>query len=161
MQIMKRNLKYLTKALSTAVLRRVLREALGKLQEMLWTDVLMRQSFTTYGAAQFTRDVRAVCSLVERYVVDGSSVLRNLSEAVQLLSLPVEDEDEDEDEVQAAPENGQESGRGAGRMSLKRASNKIFTDNTEAKAMLLELGIETLTPANARNILQRRVEDCE
>jgi len=49
---------------------------------------------------------------------------------------------------------------GAG-LSLKEASDRVFTDNTEAKKVLEELDIEILTPANARHILQRRVENIE
>ncbi len=112
---------------------------------MLWTDVLMRQSFTTFGAAQFVRDVHAILSLVERYVPDGSGfVLASLSDGAKLLSLPV-----------GPPDDGGDV------MTLKQASDRVFTDNTEAKKVLQELDIDTLTPANARHILQRRVENSE
>ena len=43
-------------------------------------------------------------------------------------------------------------------MSLRQASDRFFVDNTEAKRALEDLGIDSLTPANARNIVQRRVE---
>jgi hypothetical protein len=67
----------------------------------------------------------------------------NLRDALVLLNLPVVSETD-----------------GDG-MSLQQASNRIFTDNTEAKKVLEELDMETLTPANARQILQRRVENSE
>lgn len=138
---MRRNFEFLFRALSTAVFRRILRESLEKLQDVLWTDVLMRQSFTTFGAAQFMRDIHAILSLVERYVPDGPSALLSLHDGIKLLNLPVEPRE--------------------GVMSLKQASDRVFTDNTEAKKVLQELDIETLTPANARHILQRRVENSE
>jgi len=109
---------------------------------MLWSDVLMSQSFTTFGAAQFTRDLRAVFALIERYFPDGSAAMSTLSDGARLLSLPVE------------PQEG--SG-----VSLKQASDMVFTDNTAAKKLLEDLDIESLTPANARHILQRRVENSE
>lgn len=109
---------------------------------MLWSEVLMSQSFTTLGAAHFTRDLHALFSLVERYIPDGSSSLSSLNEAVRLLNLPVEPAQE-------------------GAISLKEATDKVFTDNTEAKKLLEELEVESLTPANARHILQRRVENSE
>lgn len=102
----------------------------------------MSQSFTTFGAAQFARDIHAIFALVERYIPDGSAAMTSLAEGVKLLNLPVE-----------APE-----GHG---VSLKQASDMVFTDNTTAKKLLEDLEIDSLTPANARHILQRRVENSE
>jgi hypothetical protein len=124
------------------VFRRVCREALVKLQDYLWQSVLMRQSFTTYGATQFRRDGAALVSTIERYIPNGSSVLDNLTEGMQLLSLPVE--------------AGEASG-----LTLKEASDRVFTDNEEARKVLEELHLEGLSPQGARNILQRRVENNE
>ncbi|KAI1030535.1 hypothetical protein LB503_012260 [Fusarium chuoi] len=142
LRILQRNFDFLIRALSTAVFRRVCREALVKLQDYLWQSVLMRQSFTTYGAAQFRRDGAALVSTIERYIPNGSSVLDNLTEGMQLLSLPVE--------------AGETSG-----LTLKDASDRVFTDNEEARKVLEELHLEGLSPQAARNILQRRVENNE
>ncbi|KAH8903674.1 hypothetical protein BR93DRAFT_930830 [Coniochaeta sp. PMI_546] len=141
LRILKRNLDFLSRALSTAAFRRVWRAALDKLNNMLWSDVLMSQSFTTFGAAQFMRDLHAIFALVERYIPDGSAAMTSLAEGVKLLNLPIE-----------APEGG---------ISLKQASDMVFTDNTTAKKLLEDLEIDSLTPANARHILQRRVENSE
>ncbi|KAL2194858.1 TIP-1 family-domain-containing protein [Corynascus similis CBS 632.67] len=139
--ILKRDLGFLQRALGTAVFRRVWREALEKLNNTLWSDVLMSHKFTASGAAQFSRDLQAISALIERYIPDGSSSLCSLSDAIRLLNLPVD-----------APEGG---------MSLKRATDMIFTDNTEAKKLLDELQIDSLDSAHARQILQRRVENAE
>ncbi|KAK4250015.1 RINT1-like protein [Corynascus novoguineensis] len=139
--VLKRDLGFLQRALGTAVFRRVWREALEKLNNTLWSDVLMSHKFTASGAAQFSRDLQAISALIERYIPDGSSSLDSLSDAIRLLNLPVD-----------APEGG---------MSLKRATDMIFTDNTEAKKVLDELQIDSLTSANARQILQRRIENAE
>jgi RAD50-interacting protein 1 len=112
------------------------------MQAMLWTDVLMSHKFTALGAMQFMRDLNAIISLVERFIPNGMAPLGGLLDAVRLLNLPI------------SPE-------GQGEVSLKIASDRVFTDNTEAKKMLEELGIDTLTPANARKVLQRRVENNE
>ncbi|KAH7362080.1 RINT-1 family protein [Plectosphaerella cucumerina] len=141
LRTLRRNLEFISKALSNAASRRIWRDALEKLQDVLWGDVLMRHTFTGLGAAQFMRDFNAICSLVERYIPNGLSSLASLHDALRLLTLPV------------APADGQ--------VSLKEASDRVFTDNQEAKAVLEQLGIETLTPANARHILQRRVENSE
>ncbi|KAL2171786.1 hypothetical protein VTG60DRAFT_1784 [Thermothelomyces hinnuleus] len=141
LRILKRDLDFLQRALGTAVFRRVWRAALERLNNTLWSDVLMSHKFTASGAAQFSRDLQAISALVERYIPDGSSALGSLSDALRLLNLPVD-----------APEGG---------MSLKRATDMVFTDNTEAKKALDELEIDSLTSANARQILQRRVENAE
>ncbi|KAI1807473.1 TIP-1 family-domain-containing protein [Daldinia bambusicola] len=141
LKILKRNLTFLASVLSAAVYRRVWREALEKLQDTIWTTVLMAQSFTMLGAAQFARDLEAIASLVDHNIPDGSIALGTLQDGVRLLSLPLEATD--------------------GVMSLRQASDRAFTDNAEAKKLLTELDIESLTPANARKILQRRVENSE
>ncbi|TPX18210.1 uncharacterized protein E0L32_002719 [Thyridium curvatum] len=155
LRILKRNLEFLSRALGTATFRRIFRDALEKLQEALWADILTRQSFTTFGAAQFLHDIRAVASLVDRYIPDGGSgALETLTEGAVLLNLPLE---------QPPREEGSSGGSTAAPapMTLKQATDRVFTDNSEAKKVLEELGIGTLTPANARNILQRRVENSE
>lgn len=106
---------------------------------MLWTEVLMSQKFTALGAAQFVRDLDAICSLIERYVRDGSNALGSLLDAARLLNLPLIAQKE-------------------GDTSLEQASDVLFTDNTEAKKLLEGLHMESITPSNARHILQRRVE---
>jgi RAD50-interacting protein 1 len=105
---------------------------------MLWTDVLMKHNFTTLGSAQFLRDLQAIASVVDRHIPEGSIALNTIMDGARVLSLPLETEN--------------------GALSLQAACDRFFTDNAEAKRVLEELGIETLTPANARNIVQKRVE---
>lgn len=144
LRVLKRNLEFLHRALSTAAFRRVWREALDKLDESLWHDVLTRHSFTAFGAAQFMRDVHAVVLLVERYLPDGGTTLARVQEGVRLLNLPLACEDG------ATPV-----------VTLEQASDRVFKNNDEAKRLLEELGIDMLSPTNARHILQRRVEISE
>ncbi|KAI8943942.1 RINT-1 family protein [Xylaria longipes] len=141
LKILKRNLGFLASALSTAVYRRVWRTALEKIRETLWGDVLLKQNFTTLGAAQLVRDLQAIFSLVDRHIPDGSLIMGTLQDGARLLNLPVESAN--------------------GGITLQQATNRIFTDNTEAKRTLAELDLESLTPANARKILQKRVEYSE
>ncbi|TLD29102.1 hypothetical protein PspLS_03343 [Pyricularia sp. CBS 133598] len=143
LRILKRNLEFVNRALSTAAFRRVWREALDKLDETLWHDVLTRHSFTAFGAAQFMRDLHAVVALVERYIPEGGGLaLARVQEGVRLLNLPME---------------ADASGKAAA-VTLRQASDRVFKDNEEAKRLLEELGIDLLSPTNARHILQRRVE---
>ncbi|KAL1899167.1 hypothetical protein Sste5346_003089 [Sporothrix stenoceras] len=145
LRIIRRNLEFLTRAIGTAPLRRVVRGALEKLQDHLWGDVLMANKFTTLGAAQFARDISAVASTVERLVPLGSTALEGLREGVTLLNLPV-----------SVPTNA--SKEGGTSITLQEANDRIFVDNAEAKKLLQELQLTTLTPPTGRNIIQRRIE---
>ncbi|KAI6779980.1 uncharacterized protein J7T54_000280 [Emericellopsis cladophorae] len=120
LHILTRNLAFLAKPLSTASFRRVWREALGKLQDQLLNDILLRQEFTTYGAAQYLRDVAEVLDVVNRFIPGGSSALATLQDGLRLLNLPVE--------------GGKEKA-----INLKTASDRVFTDNDEARKVLEEL----------------------
>lgn len=146
LRVLKTNFDFLSKAMSTASFRRVWHGTLDKLQDLLWTNVLLRQSFTTLGAAQFLHDVRAIFALIEHYIPGGSSTLEALREGLILLNLPA----------------GEESDEGNGKaVTLKQASDRAFRDNDEARKVIEELQLTSLTPVNARNILQRRVENNE
>lgn len=133
--------------------RRVWRETLGKLQDTLWAEVLMRHSFAAPGAAQFARDVRALTKLADAHVPGavgvGSSALAALLDAVRVLSLPLE---AGPNEEEAKAETGKTT------MTLQQASDRFFVDNAEAKRALDDLDAHNLTPAHARSIVQRRVE---
>ncbi|CAK7263933.1 hypothetical protein SEPCBS119000_000732 [Sporothrix epigloea] len=149
LRVIQRNLAFLVRALGTVALRRVVRSALEKLQDQLWSDVLMANRFTTLGAAQFARDVAAIAATVERLVPLGSAALEGLREGVALLNLPVS--------VSAAiPRGGEYDAKS--NVTLQEANDRLFTDNTEAKKLLHELQFATLTPPASRNILQRRIE---
>ncbi|TFB07075.1 RAD50-interacting protein 1 [Trichoderma ghanense] len=141
LSVLKRNLEFLGKALSAVSYRRVWRDALDKLQDLLWSSVLTRQTFTTLGAAQFAHDCASIFSLVDRFIPNGSAALEALREGLVLLNLPA-------------------SAEGDG-MTLKQASDRAFRDNDEARRVLEELGLVALTPLNARQILQKRVENNE
>ncbi|KAL7898108.1 TIP-1 family domain-containing protein [Trichoderma sp. SZMC 28014] len=146
LSVLKRNLEFLGKALSAASFRRVWRDALEKLQDLLWTSILTRQTFTTLGAAQFAHDCTSIFSLVDRFIPNGSAALESLREGLVLLNLPATTATESED---------------AAAITLKQASDRAFTNNDEARAVLEELQLVALTPLNARQILQRRVENNE
>ncbi|RFU80581.1 rint-1 family [Trichoderma arundinaceum] len=146
LNILKRNLEFLGKALSAASFRRVWRDALDKLQDLLWTSILTRQTFTTLGAAQFAHDCASIFSLVDRFIPHGSAAFESLREGLVLLNLPAAAEGE---------------GSTSAAITLKQASDRAFTDNEEARRVLEELELEALTPLNARQILQRRVENNE
>lgn len=159
LRILQRNFEFLSKALSTASFRRVWHAALEKLQDLLWSGVLLKQSFTTLGAAQFAHDCGAIFALVERFIPGGSGALDSLREGLQLLNLPTGSATGNDPSADAA--GGAADGAALAGLTLKVASDRAFTDNDEARRVLEELGFENLTAVNARYILQRRVENNE
>lgn len=111
---------------------------------MLYENVLVPNKFTTLGAAQFFRDIHAIFAMVDRYIPDGSAgAMAFLSDAAKLLNLPLE------------------IGEGEGGITLKQASDRVFTDGTEARKVLEDLGLEMLEPIHARRILGNRIETSE
>ncbi|KAK8022638.1 hypothetical protein PG993_013405 [Apiospora rasikravindrae] len=159
LRIMKRNLTFLASALSTAVSKRVWREALESLQETLWSNVLLRQKL--HHARRRAVPARRPGRPGPRGPPHPRGV-RGLGAArggARLLSLPpvVEGGEETTDGDNEKNSNG----KGNGGFSLKEISDRLFTDNAEARRALEDLGIQTLDPASARRILQRRVENSE
>lgn len=120
----------------------MVRKSLEAIQDTLYEQVLVVNHFTSLGAAQFLRDVHAIFGTVDRYIPDGSAAMAFLGDAVQLLNLPAE--------------LAQDSG-----LTLKQASDRVFTDNNEARKLLEELGLEMLEPSHARRVLQNRVENSD
>lgn len=136
LEVLKRNLEYTARALSSATFRRVWRQTLGRLSDLLWNQVLFHHSFTTLGAKQLVRDLAGISAVARSYLqADHLTLLR---EGVTLLALPVE--------------------LSQGQLDLRRTYDQIFSGNAEARETLKALRLQGLTPTNARNILQRRVE---
>lgn len=144
LHILRRNFDFLIKALSTPAFLHVWRGPLSQLQDHLWHNVLLssKKSFTTTGATQFLRDGGAIFALIERYIPMGPTILNQLHQGMQLLTLPTEVED-------------------GGGLTLKEASDRVFKDNDEARKVLEELGLDALSPPIARQILEKRVENNE
>ncbi|KAI9731424.1 MAG: hypothetical protein M1818_007814 [Claussenomyces sp. TS43310] len=128
-------------AVATAIFRRIWRAVLDTLQDLLWSEVLLKERFTTLGAAQFLRDMTAILAIVDEYIPNGSSSalgMQKLQEGITLLNLPVTAKDD--------------------QISLKDAYNRAFSDNSEAKKLIDDLGLSTLSHIEARAVLQRRIE---
>ncbi len=117
----------------------------------------MREKFTKLGAAQFYRDLIAVWELVDQYIEMGSrSVLGmpRLREAGVLLTLP-ESEMLRRASVTDGPE-GEERGKGEGRVTIEEATEMVYRDNQAAKELLSRLGFRELSAQEARQVLERR-----
>lgn len=132
---------FLYRTLPAPAFLRIWRQALGFLEEVFWRDVLLKQDFTTLGAARLAADFRALQSLIGQYSnLDAHSVLSmpRLAEGIALLNLPVECEDP--------------------KLSLMGVTNRVFAGSNECEEALNDLGLEYLTNQQARSILQKRME---
>ena len=181
LQLLSTNLAFLARCLAEAPLRRIVRQLTLSIQNHLWDHVLMRNSFSSSGAAQFTRDVATIWEVVDRYLGagQGEAGMRKLREALTLLSLPIkskkgnildgaedddaaidawiggeggEEEEESEDE-EAGREAEQETN-----MGVWEVEKRMFRSNESAREVLEELGMEALMESEARGVLERRIE---
>ncbi|PYH93283.1 RINT-1 family protein [Aspergillus ellipticus CBS 707.79] len=156
MRTLSAEISFLSRVLGVAPLRRIIRQVLLAIQTYIWGNVLTRNTFSAAGATQFISDMEHLCGVVETALgpaaqTGGSmKVMRKLGEGLVLLGL-----DSTEQKVATQDEDGSEQDTRAG---LWEVEKRLFKDNESARVVLAELGIETLTEAEARSVLERRVE---
>ncbi|KAI9052442.1 hypothetical protein LZ554_003788 [Drepanopeziza brunnea f. sp. 'monogermtubi'] len=141
LQELKASLAFLRKSLADAPFRRIWREALSSLADLIYDQIVVKQEFTTVGAAQLRCDFEAIQAIVDRYITyskNSSLSMPKLREAIHLLNIPVE--------------------AGEGEMGLKEISEEIFAGAERTSAMLERLGMEYLSNGEARAVLARRLE---
>lgn len=134
-------MEFLRRTLADAPFRRIWRDALNSLQDLLFNDVLLRQDFTTLGAAQLRFDFNTIQNTIERtikFTDDSSLAMPKLREAIALLNIPQEAED--------------------GREPLKEISEEIFGTAQRTAEALDRLGMKHLTNGEARMVLAKRLE---
>lgn len=193
MQQLSDSLSFLSSALAPAPLRRITQQVSLALQNYLWDNVLMRNTFSAAGGAQFSHDVLALWENIDRHVGEGQAEMsmRKLKGALVLLSLEAgtaadvagdysvdNDGSEDTNRLDERPSitnNQQEEDNSAAyrnrstddeenpntapSLSLWDVEKRVFRSNESARAVLEQLGIiDILTEAEARSILERRLE---
>lgn len=142
LQILKIYLEFLHRGLADTVFRRITRNVIKALQELLFNDLLLRQDFTLLGSIRFSQDVSAIQSLINCLMPSTSRILLDmpkLREGVLLLSLP-----------QTACE---------GTDSYWEVSKSVYSNKNEAARTLSRLGIFHLSNTDARMILSRRIDE--
>ncbi|KAJ5643919.1 uncharacterized protein N7484_006426 [Penicillium longicatenatum] len=154
MRTLSSQLAFLSKALGVAPLRRVSRQLLLSIQTYIWDHVLTRNTFSAAGANQLVSDVEQICSVVDNTLGvaghPGGSLLimKKLNEGLRLLNLIPSVAD---------PGDGAVNESSAG-LDLWDVEKRLFKDNESARAVLVELEIDTLSEAEARSVLGHRVE---
>ena len=147
------NISFLSRALGVAPLRRIIRQVLLPIQNSIWGNVLMRNTFSAAGAAQLISDVDHLCSVVDSalgrvgHAGDSIRTMKKLNEGLLLLGLNAQKQDGTEEEGNAVAAAG-----------LWDVEKRLFKDNESAREILAELDVESLTEAEARTVLERRVE---
>lgn len=130
---------FLRDTISYAAYRRIWRECFDTLQDLLFQEVLLKQTFTTLGAARLMGDIDAIQSVVDSTSRGAGSALSmpKLKDGVTLLNVPLE--------------------AAEGRMSLKEVYEKICSA-TQSDEVFEQLGLTRLTSLEARKIMQNRIE---
>jgi len=155
LQILSSHLSFLATVLANAPLRRITRQVCLAMQEYLWDRVVMAHTFSVAGAAQLSRDVQAICSVVDRAINASGEAergMRRMAEALILLHLPIRattsEDEEDVDDV----------GHEEKQWTLWEVEKLLFRSNESAREVLEEMGLEVVKESEARNVLERRVE---
>ncbi|KAJ0424205.1 TIP-1 family-domain-containing protein [Aspergillus carlsbadensis] len=149
---------FLSRALGVAPLRRIVRQVLISTQTYVWGNVLLRNAFSSTGALQLASDLDHLCSVVD--VALGSAapaggskgILQKLNEGLLILNLDAYALQVD---GQTEESNGSE---GHVALGLWEVEKRLFKNNESARDVLADLRIETLTEAEARSVLEKRVE---
>lgn len=152
MRTMSTQLTFLSHALGVPPLRRVSRHLLLSLQTYIWDNVLTRNTFSTTGAAQLASDLDHLCSVVDTALGaagrtgDSLRTMKKLAEGLRLLNLS------------ATPDSEVDRGNEVAALGLWDVEKRLFKDNESARTVLAELEIDALSEAEARSVLERRVE---
>ncbi|KAF7943217.1 hypothetical protein EAE96_011152 [Botrytis aclada] len=141
LQVMKEKMAYLDKTISYPAFLRIWRQAISALEDLLFNEVLLRQDFTTLGAARFSQDLKGIQSIIGNYLpLEGTAfMMPRLTQGIALLNLPIEASDE-------------------GTMSLSEAAEKIYAGRQACEGVLKKLHMDLLDNPTARQIILRRVE---
>ncbi|KAJ5683743.1 uncharacterized protein N7477_000088 [Penicillium maclennaniae] len=148
MRTLSSQLSFLSRALGVAPLRRVTRQVLLSIQTYVWDNVITRNTFSSTGAAQLASDVEHLCSVADTALgaagqVGGSlRTMKKLGDVLRILNLSAATEQTDKEAS----------------LGLWDVEKRLFKDNESARAVLADLEIDGLSEAEARSVLERRVE---
>ncbi|KMU85239.1 RINT-1 family protein [Coccidioides immitis H538.4] len=153
--------KFLSRVLAPAPLKRIARQLLLSIQTYLWDNILMRHSFSAARATQLRIDFEHICTTFDAALgvpagkIEAKKIAQKLAEGLLLLELNIKPKDS----VPEAEETDKRNGDGTHpNLGLWEVEKGLFASNESAREVLKSLGIEVLTEAQARAILERRVE---
>jgi hypothetical protein len=142
---------FLSRALGVASLRRVSRQLLLSIQTYIWDNILMRNAFSATGAAQLFSDVDHICNVIDTSLGTAGQaggalqIVKKLNDGLRLLQLDASPVKDGTDNAESPP-------------GLWDVEKRLFKDNESARTALVELEVDGLSEAEARSVLERRVE---
>jgi hypothetical protein len=113
---------------------------------------LTKNTFSTTGATQLASDVDHLCSVVDAALGTTNNAgmsmrtIKKLTEGLRILCLSAAEQEGDVPEKDDAA------------LGLWDVEKRLFRDNESARGVLAELKIGSLSEAEARSVLERRVE---
>ena len=161
-------LEVIGKTLSTGPLKRIVKQVSHTLQDELYDRLLLKHNFSGAGANQFQRDVMAICQTIDSAIKLNGEAERHigrLQDAIKLFTLPIRGNDKSNDAADDGWGFDEDEGDGEveldfdeKKLGLWQAEKAIFQDNISARKLLESMGLADISEADARNIIQRRVE---
>ncbi|OAL73820.1 RINT-1 family protein [Trichophyton violaceum] len=155
LRLLTADFSFLSRTLAIAPRRRVANHVLLAIQTYIWDSILMRNSFSTSGAAQLFVDISNICDTVDTAIGVkageelAARTMKKLRDGLFVLNL----------EIKAGKDQPLDASDAAGTaLGLWEAEKRLFANNESARGVLSELCIDTLTEADARSVLERRVE---
>ncbi|TVY68690.1 RAD50-interacting protein, partial [Lachnellula suecica] len=139
LETMRDNLDFLSRTLSQSANRRIWRACLGSVEDLLYQNVLLKQKFTTLGAARLQSDIDAIQRVVIS-TLHSTRTMPKLQEGVMLLNLPIE------------------TSFDVHHVTLQKAAKEVFESNAQAEDILASLDFKKITVPDAKRILQNRIE---
>ncbi|KAI5296079.1 hypothetical protein KEM52_005774 [Ascosphaera acerosa] len=145
-------LRFLTGALALTPLMSVVRQLTKSLEAYLWDHVLMHRTFTCAGGAQFAFDVETLCNAIDSIVAtrvatpaQSYALMHRLADALLLLCLPTDLPTEEQPDASRC-------------LSFHEVERRIFASNESARTVMKLVGLQYLSEAEARHVLERRWE---
>jgi RAD50-interacting protein 1 len=177
LQILSAQLGFLSTVLATAPLRRIAKQVCLAIQKEVLESVIMRYSFSTAGVSQLRRDIMAIEAVIDSSIKapgEAQRCMKKLGNSLVLLGLPIKasqkdvdqgprDDGWDFDEVEEdAVEEGDTTPPELFDVDkvwgLWEVEKLLFRSNESARDVLVTLRLDSLSEADARTILKRRIE---
>jgi RAD50-interacting protein 1 len=170
LQVLSAQLGFLSTVLAAAPLRRITRQVCFEIQKDVLESVIMRHSFSSAGVAQLRRDLMAVEAVIDLSINapgEAQRCMKRLGDGLLLLGLPIKasqketdqvSEDVEEDAVIDGDATQPDMSDENKTWSLWEVGKLIFKSNDSARDVLAALRLDSLNVADARTILERRVE---
>ena len=175
LQVISTQLGFLVTVLGVASLNRIVRQVCLVVEKEVYDNILLRHSFSLAGVAQLRCDVLALQTTINsasHIAGIAQKGMPKLQQALVLVGLPtgipegdVESKTAsdgwgfDEEDAEAADIDSEDSEDMDDKLlTLQDVSKRIFHSNSSARKVLTKIGCDLISEADARSILERRID---